>query len=115
MKEVLTECALAAALICAGAAAQSAAPFDLDDPARVAAGKKRFASTCAAYCHGAEGTGGRAPGFKGNKHFSAPAAFKVIAEGSRGADVMPPWKGSFSEEQIWELVAYLKHLAGQPQ
>lgn len=23
---------------------------------------------------------------------------------------MPPWGSAFSEEQIWELVAYLQHL-----
>ncbi len=88
-------------------------PFDLDDAARVASGKARFAKTCAAYCHGSEGVGGRAPSFKGNPHFSARAAYKVIAEGSRGADVMPPWANSLTPEQIWELVAYLKQLSTQ--
>jgi mono/diheme cytochrome c family protein len=93
-------------------AAQS--PFDLSDPARIAKGKSRFGANCAAYCHGAEGVGGRAPSMKGNPNFSAEVAFKAITEGRRGgADVMPPWANAFSPEQIWELVAYLKYLSGQ--
>lgn len=105
-----------AVVVLAAAAVHAAAaepPFDLDDATRVAAGKARFAKTCAAYCHGSEGVGGRAPSFKGNPHFSAGAAYKVIAEGSRGADVMPPWGNSLTPEQIWELVAYLKQLSTQ--
>ena len=94
-----------------GAAAPS---FDLNDAARIEVGKKRFNSTCAAYCHGAEGEGGRTPRFKGNKDFAAPLAYKVISEGRRGTDVMPPWGNAFTPEQIWELVAYLKHLSEQP-
>jgi mono/diheme cytochrome c family protein len=98
----------------AAASPTPAPPFDLSDPSRVAAGKKRFNSTCAAYCHGAEGEGGRTPRFKGNKDFAAPPAYKVISEGRRGTDVMPPWGNAFTPEQIWELVAYLKHLSEQP-
>ncbi len=89
-------------------------PFSLDDAARIDAGKRRFGSTCAAYCHGSEGSGGRAPAFKGNPRFFPDDAFKVITEGRRGVDVMPPWGKAFTPEQIWELVAYLQHLSKQP-
>jgi mono/diheme cytochrome c family protein len=27
--------------------------------------------------------------------------------------VMPPWGAAFTPDQIWELVAYLKHLGRQ--
>ena len=47
------------------ASSSAAAPFDLDDTARIEAGRKRFNKTCAGYCHGFEGKGGRAPDFKG--------------------------------------------------
>jgi mono/diheme cytochrome c family protein len=97
------------------AVSAEAPPFDLEDGVRIEAGKKRFAANCAAYCHGSEGTGGRTPSFKGNLQFSAPSAYKVIAEGRRrGPDVMPPWRSSFTPEQIWELVAYLQYLSKQP-
>ena len=90
-------------------------PFPLGDPGRIAAGKARFGATCAAYCHGSGGVGGRAPSFRGRSDFVPDDAFKVITEGRRGADIMPPWGNTFSPEEIWELVAYLQDLAKQPE
>ncbi len=99
----------------ASSAASAVGPaFELTDEARIAAGKKRFGANCAAYCHGSEGEGGKTPPFKGRPDFSAAATYKVIAEGRRGADIMPPWGGSLSPEKIWELVAYLQFLSTQP-
>ncbi|MBX9794529.1 MAG: cytochrome c, partial [Burkholderiaceae bacterium] len=72
----------------AASASKDGAPFDLTDPERIATGKKRFNANCAAYCHGAEGSGGKTPPFRGNKDFNAQAAFKVITDGRRAADVM---------------------------
>lgn len=97
-----------------GAAAQAAPPFDLDDQGRIDAGRRRFGSTCAAYCHGSEGVGGRAPAFKGNTRLTPDDAFQTISEGRRGVDIMPPWGKAYTPEQIWELVAYLQHLSKQP-
>lgn len=91
--------------------AGEAAPFALDDPERVEAGRVRFGSTCAAYCHGTEGRGGRAPSFIGREDFDPAWAFRVIRSGQRGrAGVMPPF-ANLSPEQTWELVAYLQQLA----
>lgn len=90
-------------------------PFDLNDPARIAAGKARFGSTCAAYCHGREGEGGKTPPFKGRTDLTPENAFKTISEGRRGTDVMPPWGNAFSKEEIWELVAYIHYLGQQPR
>lgn len=99
----------------AAVAVQPAAPsVDLEDPARIAAGRKRFNKTCAGYCHGFEGKGGRAPDFKGRTDLPAQFMFDTITQGRVGADVMPPWGGAFTPEQIWELVAYLQHLGRQP-
>lgn len=105
---------VAAVLILSAGVAAAEPPFPLDDDARIDAGRRRFARTCAAYCHGAEGSGGRAPAFKGNTRLTPDEAFKVITEGRRGSDIMPPWGGSFTPEQIWELVAYLRVLSRQP-
>ena len=96
------------------AAAVPDAPFDLADPARIEAGRKRFNKTCAGYCHGFEGKGGRAPDFKGRTDLPPSFMFETISKGRTGADVMPPWGGAFSTEQIWELVAYLQFLGRQP-
>lgn len=89
-------------------------PFSLNDPARIENGRKRFGSTCAAYCHGTGGTGGRAPSFTGRTDFVPADGFRTITEGRTGADVMPPWGSTFTSEQIWELVAYLVYLSKQP-
>ncbi|MDO9315261.1 MAG: cytochrome c [Burkholderiaceae bacterium] len=98
----------------AASASKDGAPFDLTDPERIAAGKKRFNANCAAYCHGAEGSGGKTPPFKGNKDFSVQGTFQVITEGRRAADVMPAWGKGFKPEEIWELVAYIQFLSTQP-
>jgi mono/diheme cytochrome c family protein len=100
-----------AALTLFGSAVAAQAPFDLGDANRIDSGKRRFAGTCAAYCHGKEGVGGRAPSFKGNPFFDHEAAFKVITGGRQGQGTMPPWGNAFSPEEIWELVAYLDHLS----
>ncbi|WP_157269344.1 c-type cytochrome [Azohydromonas aeria] len=113
-RAILPAVALATA-VALPATAADAPPFELTDPQRIAAGKARFGATCAAYCHGSEGAGGRAPSFKGRgSEFVPAAAFQVITEGRRGADIMPPWGKAFTPEQIWELVAYLNWLAAQP-
>ena len=95
-------------------AAQSVkqSPFDLTDPARIDAGKARFNSLCAGYCHGNEGSGGRVPPFKGNSSLKAEEVFQVTSEGRTGAGVMPAFK-SMSEEKRWELVAYIMYLSRQ--
>ncbi|NMG73899.1 cytochrome c [Aromatoleum diolicum] len=103
-----------AAAVSIQAGAPSAAAVDLDDPARIEAGRKRFNKTCAGYCHGFEGKGGRAPDFRGRTDLPPQFAFDTITRGRTGADVMPPWGGAFSVEQIWELVAYLQYLGRQP-
>ena len=94
-------------------ASPNSPPFDLTDPARIQDGKKRFNGNCAAYCHGSEGMGGKSTPFKNYPGFDQNYAFRTIAEGRRGVDVMPPWGKSLTPEQIWELVAYLKFLSIQ--
>src|SRR5574337_1778898 len=54
------------------------APFDLADSALIDAGRKRFNKTCAGYCHGFEGSGGRAPGFKGRTDLPVQVVFDTI-------------------------------------
>lgn len=98
----------------AAANASDGAPFDLMDATRIQAGKTRFNSMCAAYCHGFEGGGGKTPAFKGRNDLKPEDVYKTIAEGRRGADIMPAWGHSFSQEKIWELVAYIMSLTRLP-
>lgn len=87
----------------ASAAAQT---NKLKDPQFIAEGAKLFAPSCGnAYCHGTGGVGGGAPRLRG-KSFDAPFLFKTISNGVSGT-AMLSFKGEFSEEQIWKLVAFV--------
>ena len=90
------------------AAPASATPFDLRDQARIKAGKQRFHSTCAEFCHGHT-----PPLFIGRKDLPPQYAFDMISNGGGTATPMPPWGSVFTQEEIWELVAYLKYLGTQ--
>ena len=86
----------------------------LDDPKLIEAGRRRFNQACT-YCHGKEGEGGKTKSFKGRKDLDAQTVFNVISNGrKRGANIMPPWKNSLSQEQIQELVAYILSLGNAP-
>ncbi|MBU0602457.1 MAG: cytochrome c [Gammaproteobacteria bacterium] len=82
-----------------------AAPFDLADPARIKAGLGRFQSTCADYCHGHQ------PAlFIEREGLEAEYVYNTIRDGGKGATPMPPWGEVFTQEEIWELVAYIKSI-----
>ncbi|MBV8401758.1 MAG: c-type cytochrome [Acetobacteraceae bacterium] len=85
--------------------------FDLKDPARIKAGKRRFTANCAGYCHGSDGSAGRGPSFLDRPDFNQQLAFVTIRDGRKGSDVMPPWGSAFNSDEIWELVAFLSTLA----
>ena len=89
-------------------------PFSLDDPDRIAAGRKRFNKTCAGYCHGFDGSGGRAPDFKGRPNLDPQFLYDTIYHGREGTEVMPSWGDALPPNTIWELVAFLRHLGQQP-
>ena len=81
------------------------APFDLADPARIKLGQDRFQSTCADYCHGHK------PAlFIEREGLEAEYVFNTIRDGGKGATPMPPWGEVFTQEEIWELVAYIKSI-----
>ncbi|BCR06879.1 hypothetical protein DESUT3_39480 [Desulfuromonas versatilis] len=100
----------------------------LESSAGRAAGAALFAAKCAS-CHGRPGEGRSpradffqppAPDFHDRKYRSVDPAFLFwrISHGktvepylSRGS-VMPAWGPHFSDEQIWQLVAYLRSRAG---
>ena len=78
----------------------------LKDPQFIAEGAKLFAPSCGnAYCHGSGGIGGGAPRLRG-KSLEAPYLFKTISNGVPGT-AMVSFKGEFSQEQIWKLVAFV--------
>lgn len=103
--------ALAEDAVPAGASSGDAAEpsFSLADPARIAAGKARFNSTCASFCHGDN------PAlFIGRTDLDRRYVYNTIRDGGKGATPMPPWGEVFSRDEIWELVAYVQSLGTPP-
>ena len=88
-----------------------------EEPLTLAQGEELFTLYCAT-CHGESGYGdGAAGGALGQK----PANFhdtlvKAQSDGSifwkisAGRGNMPPFKDVFTDEQRWQLVAYIRHL-----
>ena len=103
-----------AGCLLSGAAIAQVAPFELNDPAVIASGRDVFASTCV-YCHGDEGSGGRAGPLRSRSDLTPDYVFNTIANGRRaGALNMPPWKNSLDETTRWQLTAYILSL-GPPK
>jgi alcohol dehydrogenase (cytochrome c) len=88
-------------------------PFAGDVQA-IAAGQKLYSQACIA-CHGSGARGGRGPSLvSGNlKHGNADGeVFLTIRSGVRGTQM--PSFASFTTEQIWQLVSYLRSLSALP-
>lgn len=95
-------------------------PPSLDDPALIEQGFKRYDRHCAG-CHGTPGHSEtfmqksltpRPPALdkQGNlAQESAAQAFWVIKHGVK-MTAMPAWEVEYSDDQIWQLVAFLKKL-----
>lgn len=88
------------------------APFDLNDPVHINAGKELFSQTCV-YCHGYEGVGGKGTPLKGRTDLTPNYLFNTITNGRRnGPRIMPAWRSTFDSDSIWNLAAYVWSLRG---
>ena len=82
------------------------------DAAHIAEGGKLFIAYNCMDCHGAEGSGAMGPSLQdGRMHFGGTPGdiFESIYEGR--PDGMPSWGGRISDDQIWQLVAYVETLS----
>ena len=85
-------------------------PADMSDPSLIAAGQKRFNQACF-YCHGQDGVGGKGASLQNRADLAPQFIFDTISNGRiRGSSVMPKWKNGLSEDQIWELTAFIVSL-----
>lgn len=99
----------------APASASSPTEQQLTSEAWIAEGRTKFVQTCA-YCHGAEGDSGKNRPFRERTDWNHQTIHNVISNGrQRGANVMPAWKGSIPDEEIWRIAAYIKSLGGKPR
>lgn len=90
---------------------------NLDDPARIAEGAEHYAAMCAD-CHLAPGIGSteirtglypQSPDLAEHGIHDPAQAFWVIKHGVK-ATAMPAWGKTHSDEEIWNLVAFVRGL-----
>jgi mono/diheme cytochrome c family protein len=96
---------------------------ELDDPEKVHNGFKNFGEMCA-ICHGAPGKPASSDISKGLYPAApdlteavkgwTPAELYVITKNGIRMSGMPAWGLTHSEEQLWEIVAFLKLLPTMP-
>ena len=85
------------------------------DPQWIQEGRGKFIQTCG-YCHGPEGDSGKHKPFRERVDWDPAAIHGVIANGRRrGANVMPAWKDTLSDDEIWRITAYIRSLSGKPR
>ena len=100
--------------VLASAAALAEDPVSSAGPEAVEAGRIQFAQTCS-YCHGFEGSGGKAGMLKGRTDLTADYLYETISNGKRsGSQAMPAWKYSLDDPTIRDLVAYVLSLQAKP-
>ncbi len=84
-------------------------PFGLD-LAAAAAGKKLYDAQGCMACHGNNARGAVGPDLTDDEWMRAPSdemIFNTIRNGRAGT-LMSPFKDAMSDEQIWQLVTYLR-------
>jgi mono/diheme cytochrome c family protein len=94
------------------------------DPEKIKRGEAVYRANCAS-CHGANGEatpGWRTPGADGRYppppldgsahawHHSTETLEKMIREGSPGPGGMPPWDGKLTNQQIDDVIVWMKSL-----
>lgn len=111
MKKTLVSLAAAAALsvVSAVSFADSAVMNDVTEGAQMKTGKEIYTQLCAA-CHMADGSGGvgagKFPAFKDNMRLmAAQYPMHIVLYGQKG---MPGFGKYFSDEQVAEVVNYLR-------
>ena len=82
-----------------------------DDPSAIESGMTLYNDTFCGSCHGAEGEGGIGLPFAIDQSDKSDGfMYWKIAEGVEGTS-MNPYQEQLSEEQIWQIVSYLRTLA----
>ena len=88
-------------------------PFDLTDPTFIAQGQTLFDERCAGRCYGPDGREGmEAPILTGKTHLTPWFVYNTLVT-SRPGTAMPSWVDRFSNEEIWQLTAFVASLGDQ--
>lgn len=82
------------------------------DPEAIANGKRLWAETGCYACHGKEAGGAVGPDLTDDQWVYRPTdatIFKAISKGRKGT-TMVGWSSSLTDEQIWQVIAYIRSL-----
>ena len=86
---------------------------NLKDPQVIAAGHALFLAKQCAHCHGADGTGGIN---LARRELDPQGVFQSIAEGREKSGLrMPAWRDVMTDEEIWQVTAYVMSISQQPK
>jgi cytochrome c oxidase cbb3-type subunit III len=83
----------------------------VDDPAAILAGRQLFTGMNCAGCHSSYAGGGMGPSLRDSLWLYGSGdvqIFSTIAEGRPYG--MPAWAGRLTDDQIWQIVAYINPL-----
>lgn len=98
---------LAGVLVCCGLSARQA--FAASSAADAKAGAVLFRDKGCAYCHGVGGVGGKkAPSLVDIRKNTLWPPAKIIDQITNGGQKMPPFGDSLTDQEIAQLVAYLR-------
>ena len=87
--------------------------FDLKAPAIIAQGQALFNRRCAGRCHGQDGLEGfDAPILRGKVYLDRTYVWATLVTG-RPSNAMPSWKGRLSDDELWEIIAFVSSLGDQ--
>jgi len=100
-------------MVCALAPVLRAQPApNLKDSKLVSEGEALFAKNCSVpYCHGREGTTGRAPALR-DRAWQVKELRETIARGVPNS-AMPNWDDKLSDRQIWAVAAYILSISAE--
>jgi putative heme-binding domain-containing protein len=101
-------------ILAAGVAGQQPAIRNpRNTPADIAAGARIFRSHCAD-CHGLKGEGGKGPNLTTGIFFHGSSDLELFNNITDGIPGTPMLGVFFSDNQVWQLVAYVRSLSQRP-
>ena len=89
-------------------------PSNLKSPTMIAEGRAFFNLRCAGRCHGVDGQEGEfdASTLVGKAYLDLTYVYVTLITGRPGS-AMPSWKGRLSDDELWEVIAFLSSLGDQ--
>jgi mono/diheme cytochrome c family protein len=86
---------------------------NLKDPKVIAAGHDLFLTKQCAHCHGADGQGGIN---LARRELDPKGVFQAIADGREKSGLrMPAWRDVMTDEEIWQVTAYVMSISQPPK